>query len=86
MQADLRRMQLDSKARNDHSLKLHTDLHEVKSTVSALAHAQQAGAADKSSAEMHARMLEMQRNLTLQNIRLDKNATTLHDIQCKLAA
>ena len=54
MQADLRRMQLDSKARNDHSLKLHTDLHEVKSTVSALAHAQQAGAADKSSAEMHA--------------------------------
>jgi hypothetical protein len=86
MQADLRKMQADSKARSDHSLKLHKDVSEVKSTVSALALAQQAGAADKGSGEMHTRMLEMQRNMTLQNIRLDKTATTLHDIQCRLAA
>ena len=84
--ADLRKVQSDSKARNDHSLRLHSDVQDVKSTVSALAQAQQAGSAEKSIAEMHSRMLDIKREQTLQNIRIDKQATSIHEVQCRLAA
>jgi hypothetical protein len=47
---------------------------------------QQAGAADNSTAEIHSKILDVQRNMTLENIRLDKTATTVHEIQCRLAA
>ena len=84
--ADLRKVQSDSKARNDHSLRLHSGLQDVKSTVSALEQAQQANTVDRSIAEMHSRMLDMKREQTLQNIKIDRHETSLHDVQCKLAA
>ena len=86
VQAELRRLQSDSKTRNEHSLMLHRDVEDVKSSVTKFAHAQQAGAVDKSIAEMHAKMLDLQRNQTLQSIRIDKTASLMHDMQCKLAA
>ena len=58
----------------------------MKAIVSGIAHTQQAGTDDKTIAEMHSKMLDMRRDMTLQNIRIDKTATSLHDIQCKLAA
>ena len=79
MQADLRKMQIDSKTCNEHSMMLHRDVEQVKSTVSGLAHAQQAGGVDKSVADMR-------RDLTLQNMKIDKAATSIHDIQSRLAA
>ena len=86
MQAAMRKMQLDDKARNDHSLKLHSDVQLVKATVRDIAQAQQAAAGDRSGAEMHAKFLDVQRNMTLQNVRLNKAETTVHEIQCRLAA
>jgi hypothetical protein len=80
MQADLRKMQIDSKTRNEHSIMLHRDVEQVKASVSGL------GAADKSIAEVTSKVLDMRRDMTLQNIRIDKAATSIHDIQSKLAA
>ena len=86
MQEDLRKMQLDSKARNEHSLMLHKEVEQVKSAVSGFAQKQQQGAADQGLADVHSKMLDLRRDITLQNIRIDKNATSVHDLQCKLAA
>jgi hypothetical protein len=79
MQEDLRKMQLDSKARNEHSLMLHKEVEQVKQK-------QQQGAADQGLADVHSKMLDLRRDITLQNIRIDKNATSVHDLQCRLAA
>ena len=84
MQAELHRLQMENKARNEHSMTLHRDVEDVKSSVTKFAHAQQAGAAEKSSAD--AKILDLRRDMTLQNIRIDKHATSIHDMQCKLAA
>ena len=86
MQEDLRRLQTDNKARNEHSLTLHKDLDQVRATVSGIARTQQAGSDDKSIAEMHSKMLDMRRDMTLQNMRIDKQASSLLDVQAKLAA
>jgi len=83
---DVRKMQGDSRARSDHSLQLHKDVQQVKSAVDRCAQAQQTAAVDKSIAEMHAKMLDMKRDVALLNIRVDKTATSMHDIHCKLAA
>ncbi len=58
----------------------------MKATVSGIAHTQQAGADDKTITELHSKMLDLHRDLTLQSIRIDKTATSVHDINCKLAA
>ncbi len=77
MQTDMRKMQTDSKARNDHSLSLHSDLERVKAT-------QQTAAAEKSM--LDSKLLDMRRDMTLEKIRVDKTATSIHNIECKLAA
>jgi len=76
--ADVRKMQYDSLARNEHSLTLHKDVEHVKATVSGLAQAQQTH-----STESNSKLLDVRRDVTLQNIRIEK---TLHDLSCKLAA
>ena len=86
MQEDLRKLQTDNKARNEHSLTLHKDLDQMRATVSGIARTQQAGSDDKSIAEMHSKMLDMRRDMTLQNMRIDKQASSLLDVQAKLAA
>jgi hypothetical protein len=35
---------------------------------------------------MQAKMLDMRRDMTLEKIRVDKTATSVHNIECKLAA
>jgi hypothetical protein len=79
MRADLRKMQADNQARNEHSLALHKDVELVKQ-------AQQSAGVDKSLAEMQAKMLDMRRDMTLEKIRVDKTASSVHNIECKLAA
>ena len=78
------KLQVDSNARNEHSLSLHKDVQQVKSTVSGLALGQQTAAADKSMQD--SKMLDMRRDMTLEKIRVDKTATSIHNIEYKLAA
>jgi hypothetical protein len=86
VQTDLVKMQSDNKARNEHSIKLHQDVEDVKSSVTKFAHGQQTAAVDKTITEINSKMLDMHRDMTLEKIRVDKTASSLHDIQCKLAA
>jgi hypothetical protein len=97
LQADMRKLQIDNKARTEHTLSLHaavesmraatnTNVSTMQADLRKMQLEQQAGAGDKSTAEMHSKILDVQRNQTLQNIRLDKTATTVHEIQCRLAA
>ena len=77
---DVEKMQVDSNARNEHSLRLQKEMQQVKSGLKALADTQ------KSGAEVQSQILDVQRELALSNIRHDKTATSIHQIQCKLAA
>ena len=77
---DVEKMQVDSNARNEHSLRLQKEMQQVKAGLKALADTQ------KSGAEVHSQILDVQRELALSNIRHDKTATSIHQIQCKLAA
>ena len=86
VQTDLGRLQSDNKARNEHSMNLHQQLEDVKSSVTRFAHGQQTAAVDKSIAELNSKMLDMRRDMTLEKIRADKTASSLHDMHCKLAA
>ena len=71
---DVDSMQYDSRARNEHSLTLHKDVELVKASVSGL------------TTEMNSKLLDVRRDVTLQNIRIDKTATSLHDFSSKLEA
>jgi len=79
VRADLVKLQSDNQARNEHTVKLHQDVQDVKSSVTKFA-------ADKTMSEMQSSMLDLRRDMTLEKIRADKTASSLHDIQCKLAA
>jgi len=75
---DFEHVKNDNRARNEHSMTLHKDVEQVKATVSGLAQAQQTH-----STETNSKLLDVRRDVTLQNIRIEK---TLHDLSCKLAA
>jgi hypothetical protein len=75
---DFEHVKNDNRARNEHSMTLHKDVEQVKATVSGLAQTQQTH-----STETNSKLLDVRRDVTLQNIRIEK---TLHDLSCKLAA
>jgi len=80
LRKDVEKLQADNSARTEHSLTLHKDMQQVKSGLKALADTH------KSGADVQAKLLDVQRELTLSNIRHDKTATSIHQMQCKLAA
>ena len=77
LKADVRQMQLDNKSRNQHSLALHQDVEHLKSTVSGIV---------DTHAEVHTKLLDMRRDLSIERTRGDKAATAMHNIECRLAA
>jgi hypothetical protein len=79
VQADLQQLREDSSARNRHTIDLQKDVDSVKSTL------QQSRAAEQSLADMQSKMTDMRRDMTMQNIRIDKANTSMQDMHSKLA-
>jgi hypothetical protein len=74
----------DLKLRNKANADLSRDIKHIKSQVSAVSDAQERNSSKSEMAEMNAKMQDLRRDMTLQDVRLDKTHMHIVDIRKKM--